>query len=156
VRLGLTVSGGEVLAANLRRLGDAVRRRALLGVLRAAAEPIRGRAAELAPLDPATPIDLKESMVISAATKIGSVAGGAWDAADPFQAAVAVGPARNIFYGIYQEYGTVRHSAQPFLRPAFDYGTDRSLAILRDGLWRLLEDANAGRGAFAPEEEATA
>jgi HK97 gp10 family phage protein len=153
VTLGLGVTGGEELAAQLRKLGAAVRKKALVGVLKAAAVPIQGRAAELAPLDPAGTVHLKEQMQVSVVTQIGSVAGGQWAAADEFQAAVAIGPSRKGFYGLYLEYGTVKMSARPFLRPAFDYGSDRALTLIREGLWELLEQANAGTGAFAREAE---
>jgi len=151
VKLGLGVTGGEDLAAQLRRLGASVRKKALIGVLKTAAVPIQGRAAELAPLDPRGQVHIKESIQVSVANQIGSMAGGQWAAADEFQAAVAVGPSRKGFYGLYLEYGTVKMSARPFLRPAFDYGSDRALTLIREGLWELLEQANAGAGAFARE-----
>jgi len=151
VKLGLGVTGGPELATQLRALGAAVRKKALLGVLKAAAVPIQGRAAELAPLDPRGAVHIKESIQVSVATQIGSVAGGQWNAADEYQAAVAVGPGRKTFYGLYLEYGTVKMAAKPFLRPAFDYGSDRALTLIREGLWQLLDQANAGAGAFARE-----
>jgi HK97 gp10 family phage protein len=153
MKLGLGVTGGAELAAQLRTLSAAVRKQALIRVLKVAAVPIQGRAAELAPLDPAGNVHLKEWMQVSVATTIGTMAGGRWDPADEYQAAVAVGPARKVFYGLYLEYGTVKMGAKPFLRPAFDYGTDRALTLIREGLWQLLEDANAGAGAFAREAE---
>jgi HK97 gp10 family phage protein len=153
MKLGLGVTGGPELAAQLLKLSRGVRKRALTKVLKAAAVPIQGRAAELAPIDPVGEVHLKESIQVSVATQIGTMAGGQWAAADDFQAAVAVGPARKVFYGLYLEYGTVKMSAKPFLRPAFDYGSDRSLTLIREGLWELLEQANTGTGAFAREAE---
>lgn len=138
VGLGLTVEGADQLATNLQMLGAAVRRRALLKVLRAAAVPIQGRAAELARIDPRTPRHLKDWIVISPQPA------GTSDA----EASVAVGPATSVFWGLFLEFGTVKMSPKPFMRPAFDYGTDRALSILRDGLWALLEDASTGRGVF--------
>jgi HK97 gp10 family phage protein len=76
------------------------------------------------------------------------VAGGQWQAADEFQAAVAVGPSKLAFYGIFQEYGTVEHPAQAFGRPAFDGSRDEALQILGEGLWQLLEDATNKTGRF--------
>jgi HK97 gp10 family phage protein len=151
MKLGLGVTGGPELAAQLRTLGAAVRKKALIGVLKTAAVPIQGRAAELAPLDPAGVVHIKESMQVSVANQIGSTAGGQWNAADDFQAAVAVGPARKTFYGLYLEYGTVKMAARPFMRPAFDYGSDRALTLIREGLWQLLDQANAGAGVFRRE-----
>jgi HK97 gp10 family phage protein len=151
VTLGLSVTGGEALAKQLRKLAVSVRKKALLGVLKTAAVPIQGRAAELAPLDPVGEVHLKESIAVSVANQIGTQAGGQWAASDEFQAAVAIGPTRKAFYGLYLEYGTVKMGAKPFLRPAFDYGTDRTLTLIREGLWELLEAANTGSGVFERE-----
>lgn len=140
MNLGLTVTGAEQLATSLQTLGARVRRQALVKVLRAAAVPIQGRAIELAPIDPHLPVHLKDEIVIS------TLPAGSADA----EAAVAVGPSTRAFWGLFVEFGYgpgVRH-ATPFLRPAFDYGTERALGILRDGLWDLLESAQTGTGIF--------
>jgi len=151
VTLGMGVTGGQELAVQLRKLALGVRKKALLGVLKTAAVPIQGRAAELAPLDPVGEVHLKESIQVSVANQIGTQAGGRWEASDEFQAAVAIGPTRKAFYGLFVEYGTVKMGAKPFLRPAFDYGSDRTLTLIREGLWELLEQANTGAGIFARE-----
>jgi len=43
---------------------------------------------------------------------------------------VLVGTA--VFYGPYVEFGTIRSSAQPFLRPAMDLARGRALTITRE------------------------
>jgi HK97 gp10 family phage protein len=43
---------------------------------------------------------------------------------------VLVGTA--VFYGPYVEFGTIRSSAQPFLRPALDLARGRALTITRE------------------------
>lgn len=157
IKVGLKVDGADELAAALRGLGEAVRRRALLGVLRAAGEPIRARMSDLARRGPVRRLaggggddeHLADNIGISAATRIGSVAGGRWDARDEMQAAVAIGPTSKFFYGIYLEYGTVHApTPRPFGRPAFDGESERALDLIRRGLWDLLADAAAKRGAF--------
>ena len=154
MRIGFEFSGGEELAAMLRTLGESVRRRALLRVLRIAAEPMRQRMADLAPRGRASDtgggIDehLADHIGISVAAKVGSVAGGQWEATDEYQAAVAIGPTRGYFYGRYQEYGTVHHTAQPFGRPAFDGQYETALDRMRAEFWELLADAAAKRGVF--------
>jgi len=55
------------------------------------------------------------------------------------EAAIAVGPRQDFFYGIFLEYGTVKMSALPFMRPAFDSTRDEALTILKDELWALME-----------------
>lgn len=144
VKFTLGVTGAAELAARLRLLSGAVRHRALLKLLREAAVPIQGRASELAPIDPATPVHLKDWIVISAATDV---------TVDDYQAAVAVGPAKNVFWGSFIEFGTVKQAPRPFLRPAFDYGADHAITLIREGLWKLIDDANKNAGAFT--EDAT-
>ena len=153
MRVRLDLKGGPELAAALNAISKSVRRKALYAVLREAAEPMRVKAAGLAPHRPGGR-DIREHIGISNATRIGSVAGGQWQAADEFQAAVAVGPTTGFFYGIFQEYGTVRHGAHAFMRPAFDDTRDVTLFLIRDGLWALMEDAAAGVGKFKPKAEA--
>jgi hypothetical protein len=54
----------------------------------------------------------------------------------------AVGPERRpefIFWGYWQEFGTVKQPARPFLRPAFDEAAPRSLAVLKTWLWAAIK-----------------
>lgn len=156
MKFQMHLKGGAELAAALNAISKAVRRKALYAVLRDAAEPMRARAAQLAPYRPGGR-DIREHIGISTTTRIGSVAGGQWQAADEFQAAVAIGPTQGFFYGLYQEYGTVRHAAHAFMRPAFDETRDPTLFLIRDGLWKLMEHAAAREGKFrnVPMEGAT-
>ncbi len=137
MRVGLNVLGAAELARVLNGLGKGVRKSALYDVLKYAAEPMRARMAQAAPRRPPAP-DLADNIVISPTSRIGSVAGGRWQAADEFQAAVAVGPSSKFQHGIFLEYGTVHMSAQAFGRPAFDGTADRCLDLIREGLWALV------------------
>jgi HK97 gp10 family phage protein len=98
--------------------------------LRAAAEPMRDDMARLAPHEPGAP-DLKESMTVS------NVRSGT-DEIYASEVAVAVGPAKNRYYGVFQEFGTVHHGAQPFARPAFDLNVTKSLSILASFMWAAI------------------
>jgi len=140
MKFSMQTEGGAEFAQNLNKLSLAVRRKTLFRILRLAAEPLRVRMGALAPRAPGAP-DMADSMVISIARRIGDVAGGRWQAADEFQAAVAVGPSKNIFYALFQEYGTVHHGAQPFGRPAFDTTAGESLQIIQAEIWAALEAA---------------
>jgi HK97 gp10 family phage protein len=152
MRLGLELEGAEELRVALLTLSKAVRKRALYDVLRPAADVIRWRMGELAPRQAGVGGGgLADNIETSVARRIGSVAGGQWQAVDEFQAALAVGPAKHIYYAIFQEYGTVHHGAQPFGRPAFDTNTDVALGIIGKGLWALLEDATEKRGRFSED-----
>jgi len=146
MKWSMRIDGGAAFARNLNALSLSVRRKTLHRILRLAGEPMRARMAVLAEPTRRPPApDLADSMVISVATRIGSVAGGRWQARDEFQAAVAVGPSRNIFYALYQEYGTVHHDAQPFARPAFDATAAESLGIIQTEIWQALRASVDGR-----------
>lgn len=145
--VGFRIEGGQELARNLNALPARVSRRIMLEALRDAAEPMRARMAALAPREPGAP-DLAENIVVSVAQRIGSTEGGQWRPRfDDKEAAVAVGPAKGFFYGLMQEYGTVRHGAQPFARPAFSSEAPKALKILTDALWTAI----AGRGGIRIE-----
>jgi HK97 gp10 family phage protein len=130
--------GGEDLARRLDQLAHAVQRKTLVAALTEAAEPMRARAAQLAPRGPQSVFGhLADHIVIQSVTRVGSVQGGRWEtrAGEPW---VAVGPRKDFFYGLFQEFGTVHHGAQPFMRPAFQSGVPAALPILSQRLWQAL------------------
>lgn len=53
---------------------------------------------------------------------------------------IAVGPTKDAFYGIFDEFGTSKQAAKPFMRPAFEAHQDDVLAVFVDELWNALED----------------
>lgn len=126
--------GGEELARTLNALPAELTRKIVLAALFLAAEPMRRSASSFAPREPGAP-DLADNIGVSVADRIGSVEGGRWAAREDQQHAVAVGPTKGFYYGLFQEYGTVRHVAQPFMRPAFDAEATTALTILSDELW---------------------
>ena len=152
VKLGLTVTGGKELAAGLLALSAAVRKQALVKVLRKAAEPIQSRAIELAPFDPLMRgRHIRDAIVIYTVPTTEMWWKWEWTltASDEYQAAVAVGPATDVWWAYFLEFGTIKMRARPFMRPAFDYGADRALALISDGLWQLLQDQMAARSTRA-------
>lgn len=124
-------AGGEELARQLEKLPKALSDQLLLAALKKAAEPMRADAQSKAPRLTGR---LADNMTIQKATRIGSVEGGRWRTAEG-SVWVAVGPHKGTYWGIFQEFGTVHHRAQPFLRPAFDANGARALNIIRDELW---------------------
>lgn len=124
--------GGKELADNLAQLPQRISRRVQLQALREAAEPMRDGMSRLAPVEPGPP-DLRDMMTISPAR-----------GTDREELAVAIGPSRRGFYGLFQEFGTVHHGAQPFARPAFDQGIAASLRILSAALWDGLKSHGVG------------
>lgn len=131
--ISLKVEGGERLARELRGLSNRVSRNVQREALKEGAELIRARASALAPREPGAP-DLADNIAVSnALPEDGSVG-------------VAIGPTRNFFYGFFQEFGTSRHSAQPFLRPAFDSEGPRALKVIAAAMWDALIRRGGGSG----------
>ena len=146
--VSVRIEGGKALADALNSLSARVRRNTLVEVLTEAAEPMRRRAASLSPHEPGAP-DIKQNIVVSRSTRTMS-ADGFLQRQDEFQATVAMGPARGFDYGLFQEYGTVHHGAQPFMRPAFDGEAPKAIKDIGAALWREL----ASRGIHRPTVEA--
>jgi HK97 gp10 family phage protein len=130
VKVTMRVEGSKQLADALNSLTSRVSRGLLAKSLRAGAEPIREAAARFAPRAPGAP-DLADHIGVSGARpESGNVA-------------VAIGPTRNFFYGWFQEHGTTRHGAQPFMRPAFDSESPDALRIIRNEVWASLSKRSA-------------
>lgn len=136
--------GGEELGRTLNALPAKLSYRVLIEGLKEAGEPMRQRMGQLAPREPGAP-DLADNMGISVASRIGSTEGGRWRAREEGEAAVAVGPTKHFFYGIFQEYGTSRHGAQPFARPAFDSEAPKALGIMGRIFWTVLASKGINR-----------
>lgn len=151
------VEGGRELADALRGLAPRVRRSVAREALRDVAEPMRLQMARLAPRGQDAP-HLADNIVISNATKR--------DLKGADAIGVRVGPAR-LFHGAYavrgrsgrtrtvgssvyayfQEWGTSRHGAQPFMRPAFDATVQAVTGALGKVLWPILASRGAQRTA---------
>ena len=142
--ISVRFEGGRELAETLLSLPKALSYRVLIEGLKDAAEPMRSAMARNAPQEPGAP-DLKENIGISVASRIGSTEGGRWEAREEGQAAVAVGPTKHFFYGLFQEYGTSRHGAQAFARPAFDSEAPKALAIMQRVYWTILASKGISR-----------
>lgn len=134
----MRVEGTRAFAATLNTLSTRVRKSVLHEALEDGAEPIRALMARYAPHEPGPP-DIRENMVISRMLRNLDASGG-FVRNDEFQATVAVGPAKGFRYGIHQEYGTERHGAQPFARPAFDQGAPMAIPIISQSIWLQLAE----------------
>lgn len=134
----MKVEGGDQLAKRLTDLPAAMTRPIMVAALKAGGEPIRAAAAQAAPRKTG---ELASHMTISVANRLGSVAGGKWQPRDEQEHAVAVGPSKDEFYGLFQEYGTKFIGAHAFLRPAFDAKAPAALGIIVDRLWAALRKA---------------
>lgn len=137
------LEGFKELDAVLKRdFKKATARSVLRRALLAAAEPMAAKARALAPDDPETidlDRDLRESITVGTKAKNADVgkaafakvmraggsraeAGAALRAAMKGRAGVVayVGPTKQARHGGFQEFGTVNHAPQAFMRPAFD------------------------------------
>lgn len=123
-------SDGEALARTLNELPLRVQKGILLEALTVGAEPIRAAGERFAPRSEDPP-HVGEHIVIGNAREKG------------VGASIAVGPSRDfearaVIYPFAQEFGTTRHGAQPFMRPAFDLAARHALAPIAATIWRGL------------------
>lgn len=143
MKFSVRVEGGREVAQALNGLATRLSRKVQREALYEVAEPMRAAMARHAPHDPGAP-DLNKSMTISNATKK--------DGLDEGAVGVRVGPSKWAFWGLFQEHGTTRHGAQPFMRPAFDTEGPKILQRLVPILWREL----AARGVHRPTQTSDA
>jgi HK97 gp10 family phage protein len=132
--------GGKELAAALQALPASVQGPVVYMALLESGEPMRAEIARLAPYEPGAP-DLRANIVMNQTGRVGNVSGGSSRSATATEHVIAIGPAKEFFYGLFQEYGTVRHGAQPFMRPGFDTQSGRVVDTLGQRLWALIEAA---------------
>lgn len=130
--LTLKIVGGAQLAAKLNDLPNGPKK-VLQPASRRALEPMRARAAQLAPRAPGAP-DIADNIVISSrARRIQT------------QVEYAMGPSKGFFYGFFQEFATRFHAAHPFMRPAFNQTWPQVIGILVSELWQAIRTL-AGQG----------
>lgn len=133
------VEGLRDLEKQLLRLSAA----AAKGVARRSAikamQPMADIATRLAPDDVVTPApDLHTSIAVSTRQKGGRSKMEAFDG--PTQVTVHMGPTKGGYpQAIYQEFGTVKMKAQPYMRPAWDMDKMAMLERLRKLLWIEVE-----------------
>jgi len=157
-QFSIRMEGGDKLAQRLKALPESVSKPVVRSALKEGAEPIRLAAQQHAPKSSEAP-HLSLNIGVSVASRIGSVDGGRWRAAEDGEQAVAIGPTKEFFYGLFQEYGTSPHrqpkrrvnhpghAAQPFMRPAFDGQSRNALGIIGRALWAALSQrVGAGSG----------
>jgi HK97 gp10 family phage protein len=100
------LQGIEALDAKLAAIDRSVRQRMLMRALKENVEPTRSLAGQLSPL---------RTGRLAAGEKIASVP----SLSNADTATVRVGPARKVFYGLFNENGTIHMTATPFLGPAY-------------------------------------
>lgn len=126
----VVIQGMQELLGKMDGLPLSLQKIIVARTLRAAAEPIRARAQELAPIDETqAEHPLREEMmtVVSEQTATGATA--------------RIGSSRRGFYGTFQEFGTSRHAANPFLVPAFEEKIGEATQIAGEQLAGHIERA---------------
>lgn len=130
--MSMKLQGANELALLLESMPEAASSRAQLKILRLAAEPMRVEMSRLAPRGEGSHgVHLADSIEIST---IGSRSRDRQQG----EATIAVGPTIEAFWGLFQEFGTIRQAPRPFAGPAFDNQTKQAFKILQEGYWTLL------------------
>ncbi len=141
MKMTVKVEGLREIAETLRRLPKAVSEEVQLAVLTKRAEPIAETARQLAPVDHG---DLQGSITVSPELTKTQRAKHRKDGPDDVE--VFIGPGA-FPQAHLQEFGTVNHPPQPFMRPAWDQHKGELLEGLAEDLWQEIEKAVGARGA---------
>lgn len=137
MKIGMKFEGGAELAKLLDQLSVRTSANVMRAALKEGGEAIRAHAASIAPRAPGAP-DIADNIGISTANPRGEAA------------AVKIGPTKGFAYGLPQEFGTVHHGAQPFMRPAFDAKAGAALNLIGLAIWRALLQKGIGSARTAP------
>jgi HK97 gp10 family phage protein len=147
----VSVEGLREVDAALGQLGKATGRNVMRRVAVARLEPMAEEARRLAPDNPNTRgRDLAKSIAVSTRTNKANFSRAANKAAragkaevEAYMGPAGVGKRGAPPQGIWQEFGTVNHPPQPFMRPAWDGGKDALLEGIADDLWAEISKAAA-------------
>jgi hypothetical protein len=124
----------------IEHLPLAVRRKELEPLMIESLTPMRDTARRIAPDDPLTgpPWNLPTSIEVSWRQRTG--ASSKDRALGRFDARAYMGPTRFGYpQAIFQEFGTIRHVASPYMRPAWDTEKHKALEIIRSGMATRVE-----------------
>lgn len=122
------MQGGAEMKRALDKAGAALTRTIVLEALKAAADPIRRDMAARMARGADAP-HAADNVIVAVVNEIDG------DKLNPMEFAVGIGPTKDFWYWFFQEFGTVRHAAQPAMRPAMDAGAQRALKDIGNGLW---------------------
>jgi HK97 gp10 family phage protein len=164
----IRLEGLKELETALKELPKATGKNVIRRTLILAAQPIADQARAMAPVGPPRPGELKKSIALSRIKFTGGEAGKAAFAqamaegatraeaaeaakaaniaasgeADITSAVIVIGPGR-LVQAITQEFGTVHHPPQAYMRPAWDQNKMQALQIIKDELWNQIQKAAA-------------
>lgn len=126
------MEGFKELAQALEELPKATARNTLRRALRKAADPVQKDAQSKAPV-----LTGRLKLSIVTGTQLTRRQKADAKKEGTYFSEVHVGTASG--HGIPQEFGTVEHPAQPFMRPAWDGNKDNALGTLKKELWTEIE-----------------
>lgn len=125
------IEGFAELERKLKELEFTVQRKLLIEAAKAGAKIVVDEAKKMAPRDTGA---LAEGIAMRVAGR----------ESDIHEGVVEVSYNKRQFYGLFQEKGTRRLRAQPFLLPALEGNRDRIMSIMRDVLLRAIDKAANG------------
>lgn len=133
------VSGLRELDAALHQLPRAAAKSTLRRVGKRALTPMAEQARSKAPDDPVTPApDLHRSIAISSRQKSGRQIARLKEGKSSVN--VFMGPTPDGYpQAMPQEFGSIHHPAQPFMRPAWDANKVRALEIVKSDLGKEID-----------------
>ncbi len=135
--ISLKFQGGPQLARALAGLSFEKEKAVMRQMLKDAAEPIHEEAERIVAIGEEAP-HIADHIVVSAITKDSDDLGDR--RLEPNEHAVGIGPSKDFFYGYFLEFGTIKMSAKPFMRPAFDSKVGESFKVFQERIWAILRD----------------
>jgi len=134
-RVKFKFEGGKELQKALRALPDATAKNTVRRVLKKRAQPVADAARSKAPKDDG---QLRDSIAVSTKLSKANRRDRKRFGRDDIEVFIGAGPLPQAHL---QEFGSSRHKAQPFLRPAWDERKDGVLEGLKDDLWTEIRKA---------------
>jgi HK97 gp10 family phage protein len=141
-------TGLPELQAVLRQLPDATARNVLRRVGKTVLEPVAATARQLAPKEWG---DLEKTITVSSRLSKSQRAKHKSDDRDSVRMYVGAG---NVQQSYLQEFGTVHHPAQPFMRPAWDQHHMEVFHEIGKALWVEIQKATARLARKAAKQAA--
>lgn len=133
------IEGLKEISDALQELPKATGKNVVRRILKDRAEPFAETARSLVPVDQG---HLRESITVS--TRLTRRQRSQHRKAGPNDVEVFIGPNADPAAHL-QEFGSSRHPAQPFMRPAWDQNKDAALDGIAQDLWAEIEKAVARR-----------
>lgn len=124
----MKLTGMEGLSKQFSAVVKAVGKKPLLKAVQRAADEIVEEAQRRAPVESG---DLKRDIRAMKAKSTAKTA------------RIKIGNTKTIFYAHMQEFGTVHHAAQPYLRPAFDTKKAKAAQGIGEDFWSDIETVAA-------------